>query len=402
MKDKYLKDRKALIEEAQNLINDGKLEEAAAKRAEIEALDEEFKNKSTEMANLKSLEEVVDVNLENNNVENKGDFKEVENLKVQENNVSYENVFSKAMLGYDLNNDEIAVFNKYNPENVYTHTTLNTEVVIPETTVGQIYDMMKELHPILADVNPTRIKGTVKYPIRSAIAAGDAKYYDEATVTEDEENKFTELVLGGKELAKAVTVTWKLQAMAISEFIPFITRELAERLGAAKANAYIRGKGDTKEPQGVITAITSDENKQKVEVADSLTYANLTAAMALVNSTAVNGAKIYANNATIWSKLAGLLDGQNRPLFIPDVTAGGVGRIFGLPVMQEDAMADGEILIGNFGVGYKDNQQEPMKLVTEQHAKARTTDFVAYEVHDGGVIDTRAFAYLAAAAEPGV
>ena len=44
--------------------------------------------------------------------------------------------------------------------------------------------------------------------------------------------------------------------------------------------------------------------------------------------------------------------------------------------------------------GYKENVQEGMKLVTDQHAKQRTTDFVGYEVHDGGVYDTKAFAYI--------
>lgn len=88
------------------------------------------------------------------------------------------------------------------------------------------------------------------------------------------------------------------------------------------------------------------------------------------------------------------MDGQQRPLFIPDVTVGGVGRIFGIPVMEEDAMGDGEILIGNMAAGYKENVSESMKLVTEQHAKQRTTDFVGYEVHDAGVIDEKAFAYL--------
>lgn len=107
-----------------------------------------------------------------------------------------------------------------NPENVYTHNTTNTEIVIPETVIGGIIDTMKELHPILADVVPTRIKGTVKYVKRTGIPAGDADYYDEATPTADEENKFGELTLNGKELSKAVTVTWKLQAMAVADFIP--------------------------------------------------------------------------------------------------------------------------------------------------------------------------------------
>lgn len=396
-KEKYLEMRAAMLYEAQDLINEGKIEEAAAKRKEIEKLDAEFEEASKEQANLDALNKVDDkvTDMKNLSVD-EGGLKPVDNTAEKLNQANYETVFAKVALQRDLTSDEINLYNQMNPENAYTHNTTNTEIVIPETVVGGIIDKMKELHPILADVTATNIKGTVKYVKRTAIPAGDADYYDEATVTADEENKFGELTLNGKELSKAVTVTWKLQAMAIADFIPFIQRELAERMGSAKAKAFVRGKGDAKYPQGVITAIEAEESTpQKVAYkADGLTYKDITAAMAKIKSGYVSGSKIYANNSTIWSTLANLLDGQGRPLFIPDVTAGGVGRIFGVPVVEEDAMNDGEILIGNMGAGYKENVSEPMKLVTEQHAKARTTDFVGYEVHDGGVIDEKAFAYM--------
>lgn len=395
-REKYLEMRAAMLDEAQKLINAGKIEEAATKRAEIEKLDADFEEASKEQANLDALnnegEAVTD--MKNLSVE-EGGLKAVEKLE-KNNVVNYEDVFAKVALQRDLNEDEINLFNEMNPENVYTHNTTNTEIVIPETVIGGIIDTMKELHPILADVVPTRIKGTVKYVKRTGIPAGDADYYDEATPTADEENKFGELTLNGKELSKAVTVTWKLQAMAVADFIPFITRELGERMGVAKAKAFVKGKGDAKYPQGVVTAIEAEESTpQKVSYkADGLTYKDITAAMAKIKSGYVSGAKIYANNATVWGTLANLMDGQGRPLFIPDVTTGGVGRIFGIPVMEEDAMGDGEILIGNMAAGYKENISEDMKLVTENHAKARTTDFVGYEVHDAGVIDEKAFAYL--------
>lgn len=396
-KKKYLEMRAAMLEEAQNFINQGKIEEAAAKRKEIEKLDADFEEASKEQANLDALNKEDDkvTDMKNLSVD-EGGLKPVDNTAEKLNQVNYETVFAKVALQRDLTNDEINLYNQMNPENAYTHNTTNTEIVIPETVVGGIIDKMKELHPILADVTATNIKGTVKYVKRTAIPAGDADYYDEATVTADEENTFGELTLGGKELAKAVTVTWKLQAMAIADFIPFIQRELAERMGSAKAKAFVRGKGDAKYPQGVITAIEAEESTpQKVAYkADGLTYKDITAAMAKIKSGYVSGSKIYANNTTIWGTLANVMDEQGRPLFIPDVSAGGVGRIFGIVVKEEDAMNDGEILIGNMAAGYKENISEAMKLVTEQHAKARTTDFVGYEVHDGGVIDEKAFAYM--------
>lgn len=395
-KEKYLEMRAAMLDEAQNLINEGKIEEAATKRAEIEKLDADFEKTSKEQANLDALNKENDKVTDMKNLSvSEGGLKAVEKIE-KKNPVNYEDVFAKVALQRDLNEDEINLFNEMNPENVYTHNTTNTEILIPETVIGGIIDTMKELHPILADVVPTRIKGTVKYVKRTGIPAGDADYYDEATPTADEENKFGELTLNGKELSKAVTVTWKLQAMAVADFIPFITRELGERMGVAKAKAFVKGKGDAKYPQGVVTAIEAEASTpQKVSYkADGLTYKDITAAMAKIKSGYVSGAKIYANNATVWGTLANLMDGQGRPLFIPDVTVGGVGRIFGIPVMEEDAMGDGEILIGNMAAGYKENISEDMKLVTENHAKARTTDFVGYEVHDGGVIDEKAFAYL--------
>ncbi|MDU1582131.1 MAG: phage major capsid protein [Peptoniphilus harei] len=395
-KEKYLEMRAAMLDEAQNLINEGKIEEAATKRAEIEKLDADFEKTSKEQANLDALNKENDKVTDMKNLSvSEGGLKAVEKIE-KKNPVNYEDVFAKVALQRDLNEDEVNLYNQMNPENVYTHNTTNTEIVIPETVIGGIIDTMKELHPILADVVATRIKGTVKYVKRTGIPAGDADYYDEATPTADEENKFGELTLNGKELSKAVTVTWKLQAMAVSDFIPFIQRELGERMGVAKAKAFVKGKGDAKYPQGVVTAIEAEASTpQKVSYkADGLTYKDITAAMAKIKSGYVSGAKIYANNATVWGTLANLMDGQGRPLFIPDVTTGGVGRIFGIPVMEEDAMGDGEILIGNMAAGYKENISEDMKLVTENHAKARTTDFVGYEVHDAGVIDEKAFAYL--------
>ena len=398
----YLEKRNALLAEVETAIAANDFETSKLKRDEIEKLDKDFQVASEEKANLNALKENAQVvNLENNKVEVEG-VKLMEQTQNLNSTVNYDDVFAKVALKRELSKDEIEVFNRMNPENVYTHDTTNTEIVIPETVIAGIESTMKELHPILADVRTTSIKGTVKYAKHTAIPQGDADYYDEATATADEENTFGELVLGGKELSKAVTVTWKLQAMAVSDFIPFLQRELGERMSYAKANAFIRGAGDAKYPQGVITALNAQSETPQVitYTKDALTYVNVTAAMGAVSSKHVSGAKIYANNKTVWGTLANLLDGQNRPLFIPDVTSGGVGRIFGIPVKEEDGMENGEILIANMATGYKANTQEPMKLVTEQHAKTRKTDFVGYEVHDGGVSDETAFALLTVA--PGV
>ena len=395
-KKEYLKSRDTLMTEAKDLLAAGGLDEARAKKAEIEQLDASFEEAAKKQANAAVLAGAVDaLNLDLQNIELPREAVEI-GADTMTQQINYEDVFAKVALKRELTQQEIDVYNRHNPSNVYTHTAANTEIVIPTTVVAGINSLITEAHPILADVIPTKIKGTVKYAKQQAIVAGDANYYAEGTDTDDEQNDFGALVLSGKELSKAVTVSWKLQAMAIEDFIPFIQRELAERLGYAKARAFVRGAGDTQYPQGVITAIAAEAGTpQKVSYqATGLTYDDMTNAMSKIKSAYIRGAKIYASNSTVWTALAGIKDTQGRPIFIPDVSAGGVGRIFGLPVLEEDALNQGEIIIGNMSLGYRSNVQEDMRLVTEQHAKGRKTDFVAYEVNDGGVYDTKAYAYL--------
>ena len=213
-------------------------------------------------------------------------------------------------------------------------------------------------------------------------------------MTADEKNDFGEVVLSGHDLSKSVTVSWKLQSMAVEAFIPFLQQELGERIGAAKAAAIVKGTG-TNQPKGILTVLKAQSGKpQVVSYAASITYKEITTAVAKIASTFIGGAKVYANNSTLWNELANIMDKDGRPIFVPDPVSGGVGRLFGKLVEVEDALADGEVLIGNCKKGYVMNIQEPMKLVTEQHAKARTTDFVGYEVNDGNVLAEKAFAFI--------
>ena len=58
------------------------------------------------------------------------------------------------------------------------------------------------------------------------------------------------------------------------------------------------------------------------------------------------------------------------------LTAGVVGRIFGTPVKEEDAVSADEILVANVRQGYAMNVNENMTMYQEEHVKARTTDYM--------------------------
>jgi len=64
-------------------------------------------------------------------------------------------------------------------------------------------------------------------------------------------------------------------------------------------------------------------------------------------------------------------------------------------VVKPDAgVTAGSIIIGNPAKGYVVNTNEPMSIATEEHVKARETDYAAYSVVDGAVLDTKAFALI--------
>lgn len=186
----------------------------------------------------------------------------------------------------------------------------------------------------------------------------------------------------------------------MEEFIPFIQNELAERIGAALGTAIAQGAGPSsnpREPEGIETALLAEAGTPQVvtyDDTDKLTYDKITEAIAKIHSSYLNGASIYANNATIWTKLATLKDNEGRPLFIPDVTSGGVGRMFGMVVKPDAGVSAGSIIIGNAYEGYIMNTNEPMSIATEEHVKARTVDYAAYTIVDGAVVDTKAFALI--------
>ena len=413
-KEEYLSLRNGLIKEVEGLIAEGKFEESEVKMQDVKDLDNKWEGITLANANLNALKDNAKVTeIENQSVTVKGEIvlENIQAPKVMDEKDVYTNAWAKMMMGKKLVDNEQEVFEKVNNDfqNAYTHTTSTTGTLIPETVAAGIWARAEEMYPLLADVKKYNIKGSLTLNKHTAIDAGDAAWYDEATAVADEQNTFAQLTLTGCELAKAITISWKLKAMSVQEFIPYIINELGERVGVVLGTAVAQGEGKPGEsdsfkaqPLGIETALLAESNTPQVVTYDfdntttpvPLTYAKLTEAISKIHSSYLQGAAIYANNSTIWTQLANILDDNKRPIFIPDVTSGGVGRMFGMVVKPDAGITLNNIIIGNADKGYVMNTNEPMSVVSEDHAKARTTDYVAYTIVDGSVIDTKAFALI--------
>ncbi|WP_042352264.1 phage major capsid protein [Bacillus massiliigorillae] len=412
-----LKELQAKIEakeqEGKELVKAKKYDEAEKIKAELEELKNELKAeimfaKDDEMHSLEAQAKL----LERAAKINDGHSGTVINMfgtepKEEKASASKEYLmaWAKDMKGMKLTNDEQEVFDRVNDEfkAAFTHTTENTGILIPDTVAAGIWTQIAEDYPLWSDVSATRIKGNLTYT-KGAGATSTTEWYDEATETEDTEMKFGELNLTGCELSRSVTITWKLRAMAIGDFIPYIQQTLSDLLGQALSYGVYAGKGKPgtsevfkPEPEGFKTALTKESGTPQIITyteANGVVYKDLTKAMGKIYSKYANGVTIYANNATVWDVLANVVDEMGRPMFIADVINGGVGRILGRTVKVDATLADGEIAFANLSAGYKANINEDISITTEEHAKARKVDYVAYAIVDGGVIDTKAFVIL--------
>ena len=399
--------RKKLMDEAQSLLDAGKIDEANAKMDEVRSLDQKWDAIAQAAANFAALNGVQQTvgfagGMEESFGENEaGQEDETPKVKAWKSE-EYKTAWAKTLMGKALTAGENEKFRLVNE--AYTHTTKNTSIVIPETVAKGIWEIAGEYYPYFSDVSKTYVNGLLT--MIQEDTSSEAEWYDEGTKTEDGKETFKEYNLSGCELSRAITVSWKLKEMAIEDFIPYVQRKMAKKLGAAAGYGATHGAGQNAEsgkpePMGTVTAMENEKDTPQVVIynAGNVTkYDDLVKARSKVKSGYGAGLTIYANSFTIWNKIAMIMDQNKRPLFVPDVTNQTSFRILGMPVKEDDSMKDGEILLSNAYDGYLMNINKEVSMMTEEHVKERTTDYVGYGIMDGNIITSKAHALLKEAA----
>lgn len=399
-KKQYLAKRKQLMDETQALIDAGKAAEAEEKMKEIALLDEQWDTIAQAEANFNAMnKDPMSVHSERlegttDSLGQKGESSEaVQKWESEE----YRNAWAKMLMGKSLDGEEKDVFDIVNE--AFTHNTDNTGIVIPKTVSKGIWEMVGEIYPYFSDVAKTYVNGVLS--MIQEDTSTEAGWYTEEEETEDGKETFKEFQLNGCEISRAITVSWKLKEMAIEDFIPYIQRKMARKMGAAAGYGATHGKGKANEgkpePIGTVTALLNEKDTPQVvryAKGSAPTFDDILKARAKVKSGYGAGLKIYANSDTIWTKLAGILDKNGRPIFVSDTTTNGKIRILGMQTEEDDSMKDGEILFSNASVGYHMNINKEMSMMTEEHVKTRKTDYCGYAIMDGNIVTSKAHALL--------
>ena len=408
MFEKFKAQRDALMKEVNDLIENGDIDGANAKMDEVKALDEKIETAVTAKKNMDALSAAapaMDISdkgvmgvqtVPEGGVSLDGDVK---NGAVEDKDAKYENAWAKWAMGTASPEDN-AVIKAYNA----ALTTETSGVVIPTTLARGILDDVEKAFPYYADAAKTFVTGAVTY--LKDTGSSDAAWYDEATATEDGTQSIGTITLYGCELARSITVSWKLKAMSVSEFIPYIRAKLSAKMGQALGYGVFNGRGISSdsswkpEPIGVITELLKSENASQVIELTNPTAEQLIAGIAKANAAIEpyyeNGSAYYVNSKTLWNRIAAVCDSTGRPIFTvnSDVQSSIVGYIFGKPVKRDSGVPDDRIVLSNARDGYCVNVNQQITIGQQDDNKARTTDYNAYGIFDGCPVSAKAHALL--------
>lgn len=249
----------------------------------------------------------------------------------------------------------------------------NGGLLIPESVSTEILKKIELISPFLNDVEKTHIKGLLKLPYE--VRRSDAKFVEEGVENELGQSEFKELELPQYELTKTVRITWKLEAMAIPEFINYMTTKIADSMGEVLAKSVLYGTGTGQLKGATVDADKIENAKTAMDgIKDGLNR---------LDKRIIPTAKIYISN-----KLA------NEIIFAKDKNgAYSNNPVNGLSLQSigtnkveiDPYLKDNQILIGS-ATNYKLNFNEDVNLVKDVIGRARVNDYTGYAVVGGAPV----------------
>lgn len=332
-KEEYLNYRKTMLDEAEQMINEGKIEEGNAKLEDVKELDEDFEAFAQTKANLAALSGAQpQVNLENlmGNSSVQGAV-----IAVTDNNNSGQDMYDSLEYRNAFMNNVIhgaPIPERFKNSNENTKTT-DVATVIPTTTMNKIIEKLETVGRIYAKVTKTAFKGglaiptsTVK-PVASWVAEGKGS---------DKQKKTTgKITFNYYKLRCAISMSIETQTMALSAFEAKFVENVTTAMIKAIEQGIFTGTGATgNQMTGFLTETITDDKKVTIAKTGKITYKDLCAAEAALPEEYENGAEWYMRKATFFNQIAAMTDSNGQPVARVNVGINGkpVYNILGRPV----------------------------------------------------------------------
>ena len=303
---------------------------------------------------------------------------EMEDLKMEERfttaSPEYRSAWAKTLMGVKLNEteeralgDAIGTTATTFVEADASHNGINNlGLLIPDSVRLDWLKIAEKASPIYRDIRKLNINGNVDFPY--LFGADDAEWYVETTTTKNEGQEYKNIKLTGHELAKAIEITWKAEAMTVEGFISFLLDELNEKMNKALINAVIYGDGSAK-PTGITNGLTAKENANAIDL-----IKECLGDLSVENRV---GAKVYVAS-DVADDIAFCKDNNgNYPYLVA-----GLGRAGGATIEADPFLSAGDIVVGN-AQNYILNFNEGLRVDKEVKVQPRRVIYGGYLIADG-------------------
>ncbi len=337
-KEQYLADRKTLMDEAQGLIDAGKLDEFGVKTNEIEALDAQFEAARKAQANLAALNDKAAVTpLEGQGVKVEGG----RTLAKFDESLMTDDVYDSREYHIAFMQNVMAgmpIPAKFANVDANTKTT-DVGTVIPTTIMEKIIEKLEATGMILPLVTRTSYKGGLAIPTSSVKPT--ATWVAEGTGSTKQKKTTGSVTFNYYKLRCAVSVSLEVDTVTLAIFETALINNVVEAMTKALEQAIISGTGgDDYQPTGILAETPATGQKIEIAKANKVTYENLVTAEAALPLAYENGAVWFMTKYTFMNCFVGMVDAEGQP--IARVTYGIAGKpertLLGRTVILNDYM----------------------------------------------------------------
>lgn len=343
-REKYLNERKALLDAAQSLIDEGKLEEFEATKKEVEDLDARFDTEAKAAANLRALMgNAVVSDLNDHSVTVRGG-KVMETMTgVDTGADTYDSVeYRRAFMNHVIRGE--ALPGEFVNADQSTRTT-DIPAVIPTTVMERIVERMESTGMILPLVTRTAYKGGVDIPTSTVKPA--AAWVAEGAGSDRQKKTTGSIHFAHYKLRCAISVSLETDTMALPVFEATFIANVTEAMTKALEQAIINGTGSG-QPKGFLTETPEVGQALELAAGDKLSYQTLVDAEAALPLAYENGAMWFMTKKTFMG-FVGMVDSNKQP--IARVNTGINGR-------PERTLLGRNVVLNDYMVSYTDTMPE--------------------------------------------
>lgn len=302
-KKEYEEKRQKLINEAEALINESKIDDANKKMDEVKQLDEDFENEAKAHANLKALSSAP-VAVSGYGV---GQAMTGAALEAEKEDVFDGLEYRKAFMNYVLKGT--AIPEKFKNVSAVTKTS-DVGAVISPTVINRIVEKMESIGMILPLVTRTSFAAGATVPTSSVKPV--ATWVAEGGTSDKQKKTTGQIDIKGYKLRCAIAMTLEASVMSLQIFETVFINNVSEAMVKAQEQSFFTGTGSG-QPKGVLKESVPSGQTITIAATADPTYQTLVDAEAALPLAKESGA-VWNMTKKTFMKFIGMVDSNKQPI----------------------------------------------------------------------------------------